>query len=107
MELLNYETVRYLGDAITYVEKAPGRNPQRIYVHGFAREGHDDISLFVWLYGPKSVVDVTLTFPGAIASMVEYDYDGTAQEITGFAGDSIDLELQQDHARLFRVKLQD
>lgn len=107
VELLNYETVRYLGDAITYVEKAPGRNPQRIYVHGFAREGHDDIILFVWLYGPKSVVDVTLTFPGAIASMVEYDYDGTAQEITGFAGDSIDLELQQDHARLFRVKLQD
>lgn len=107
VELLNYEPVRYLGDAITYEEKSPGRNPQRIYVHGFARENHGDIILFVWLYGPKSVMDITLTLPGPIASMVEYDYDGTAMEIIGFTGNSIDLELKQDHARLFRVKLQD
>ncbi|MGI6149389.1 MAG: family 1 glycosylhydrolase [Firmicutes bacterium] len=107
VELLNYEPVRYLGDAVRIEEIAPGRNPQRIYAHGFHRQNHDDIVLFVWLYGPKSVVDITLTLPGVIAEMVEYDYDGTAHDASGFVGSSINLELRQDHARLFKVKLVD
>ena len=44
-------------------------------------------------------MDITHSLPGPIASMVEYDYDGTAMEIIGFTGNSIDLELKQDHAR--------
>ncbi len=105
VSLFNDHKFTFLGSDITFSEDTPGRNPARIYVHGFEREADGAILLFAWLYGPQSESDVEITLPGNVHSVVEYDYDGTAIQFDDFSGDTMSMNLTMDHARLFEIRL--
>ena len=105
VSLLNYEELTYLGNNISIEVEQVGRNPARVYVHGFQRTSDDHLILFAWLYGPQDVAEATITLPANIIQVTEYDYDGNARQFTDFMNNTMTLQLEQDHALLFEIQI--
>lgn len=106
VSLLNNETLTYLGSQVSFEHDVAGSQSPIIYTRAFRRESDNNIVLFAWLYGPHGEVEVDITLPDNIKSVVEYEYDGNELEVDFFDGNELqNVNLIRDKVRVFEIEV--